>query len=247
VSSTDPETVSDAGDLVLRPAEDRDAPAAAELFTSSRLAAGALFPPAVHSAEEDRIFVAGRIGSSEVWVAERDDGLVGYLDLAGATVHSLYVAPRAQRTGVGTALLELAKARRPDGFDLWVFVTNTPARSLYRAHGLVELETTDGSGNEEGAPDLRMAWLGRDPIAYLRGRIDEVDSELADVVNRRVALTGEIQRHKEVPGHAGRDESREGEIADRLAGRAPVLTPQQWQRLVHEVISVSLDAVQQKR
>ena len=33
------------------------------------------------------------------------------------------------------------------------------------------------------------AWPGSDPLAYLRGRIDAVDDELASLVARRVALT----------------------------------------------------------
>ena len=50
-------------------------------------------------------------------------------------------------------------AEEPGGFCLWVFETNTPARGFYARHGLVELERTDGAGNEEKQPDIRMAWL----------------------------------------------------------------------------------------
>jgi hypothetical protein len=39
---------------------------------------------------------------------------------------------------------------------------------LLRARGLVELERTDGAANEEKAPDVRMAWPGRDPLAFYR-------------------------------------------------------------------------------
>jgi chorismate mutase len=171
---------------------------------------------------------------------------VGYLDLERATVHSLYVAPRAQRTGVGTALVELAKARRPGGFDLWVFVTNTPARGLYRARGLVELETTDGSDNEEHAPDVRMAWPGRDPVAYLRSRIDAVDAEIATLVGRRVALTSAVQRHKERPGHDGRDPDREQQIARRMARRTPDLEVADLARVVRTLVEVGLDVAERR-
>jgi hypothetical protein len=60
--------------------------------------------------------------------------------------------------GIGSALLDLAKALRPRGFDLWVFEVNTPARRFYERHGLVELDRTDGSGNDERAPDCRYGW-----------------------------------------------------------------------------------------
>ena len=71
--------------------------------------------------------------------------------------------PRHGGRGVGTALLDLVKAQRPAGFCLWVFETNAPARGFYARRGLVELERTDGSGNEEQAPDVRMAWPGAEP------------------------------------------------------------------------------------
>jgi hypothetical protein len=50
------------------------------------------------------------------------------------------------------------KTLRPDGFGLWVFTSNTPARAFYAGHGFVETERTDGSDNEEHAPDVRMEW-----------------------------------------------------------------------------------------
>ncbi len=68
-----------------------------------------------------------------------------------------------------------------------------------------------------------MAWLGHDPLAYLRGRIDEVDDELAVLLARRMALTAAVQDHKEVGGHAGRDPEREAEIVQRMAAHVPGL------------------------
>ena len=50
---------------------------------------------------------------------------------------------------------------------------------FYRRHGLVDLERTDGSANEERAPDIRMAWPGADPLAFYRGLIDDVDADWA--------------------------------------------------------------------
>ena len=50
---------------------------------------------------------------------------------------------------MGAALFDLVTSLRPDGFCLWVFESNTPARAFYRSRGCVELERTDGAGNEE--------------------------------------------------------------------------------------------------
>jgi chorismate mutase len=127
-----------------------------------------------------------------------------------------------------------------------VFETNLAARRFYRRHGLVELEHTDGSGNEEGAPDLRMAWPGADPVSFLRGQVDEVDAELAVLLARRAALTAAIQRFKPVAGHAGRDPGREAHIAARMAAHAPGLGEEGFRRIMHEVITVSLDAAERR-
>lgn len=230
-------------DLEIRAAGVDDAPAIAEVLVRSRRAAVPAMPEPVHPDESAPGYVRERLGAGEAWVAEAAGRAVGFALVEDAWLDMLYVRPEDAGAGVGSTLLDVVKQARPDGFALWVFESNEPARRFYRRRGLVELDRTDGSGNEERAPDLRMAWLGRDPMAYLRGQIDEVDAELAGVVARRLALTREIQRHKEVPGHAGRDQAREAEIAAGMASRAPVLEVEQWRRIVHEIITVSLDAI----
>lgn len=240
-------------DLVLRPAGPADAAGIAAVHRRSRAAAVPAMPPSVHEEREDRAFVEGRLRIAEVWVAEEvpsgsDEAVVvGYLDLEGAWLHSLYVDPPAARRGVGSALLDLAKGLRPEGFALWVFASNEPARRFYRRRGLLDLETTDGTGNEEGAPDVRMAWPGRDPLAFLRREIDAVDEELAAAVARRVALTVAIQQVKDVPGHAGRDLAREAQIAARMAAKAPGLRPEAWQALVRTLVDLGLDEAERTR
>ena len=230
--------------LHIRPADVEDAPALASVLVRSRRAAVPAMPPPVHPDDAAPAHVRLRLEEGSAWAAVVDDRVVGFALTQGAWLDMLYVLPEHSRSGIGAALLEMVKHDCPDGFALWVFESNEPARRFYRRHGLVELERTDGTANEEGRPDIRMAWPGREPMAYLRGEIDQVDADLAAVVSRRVALTRAIQDHKPVPGHAGRDEDRETEIALRMAQRAPVLTVEEWRRIVHEVISVSLDAAE---
>jgi chorismate mutase len=187
--------------------------------------------------------VAGWLaGDDEAWVAEVGGVPVGYARIIESWLDDLYVRPDHAGRGVGALLLDLVKSLRPAGFALWVFESNVPARRFYERHGLVELEHTDGSANEERAPDLRMAWPGHDPMVYLRAQVDEVDDDLAVLLARRAALTAAIQRFKAVPGHAGRDSDREAEIAARMAGRAPALGEAGLRRIMHEVIGASLDA-----
>ena len=70
----------------------------------------------------------------------------------------LFVHPDAIGTGVGHALFEHVKTRRPDGFWFWVFQQNDRARRFYEAHGAIAVEFTDGAGNEEKTPDVRYEW-----------------------------------------------------------------------------------------
>jgi chorismate mutase/GNAT superfamily N-acetyltransferase len=232
-------------DLVLRPATPEDAEQLTELYLATRRAAEPAMPPQQHAPESVLAFLSGAIADKEVWVAEGDE-IVGFLTLDDAFLDALYVGPGYQGLGVGTSLLDLAKARRPEGFALWVFASNAPARGFYHRHGLVELEHTDGSGNEERCPDLRMAWPGAHPIAFLRRQIDEVDDELALLLARRLALTSTIQDFKHQPGQQGRDPEREREIAERMAGHAPGFDAEALGRIMDVVIGESLDAYESR-
>lgn len=226
-----------ASDLTLRPAVREDLGAIVAVHVASRAAAA--MPPGVHPEHEVRAWLTERLALDEVWVAELGGAVAAYTRFTRTWLDDLYVAPDRSGQGLGSALLDLVKAQRPDGFCLWVFEMNEPARGFYAHHDLVELERTDGSGNEEKQPDIRMAWPGTDPLAFYRGLIDEVDAELGDVLNRRVALTHAVQPHKPA---ADRDPDREREIAAALALRAPLLGAERLHRIVHTIITESLDA-----
>ena len=231
-------------ELSLRIATTDDLPLVAELSVRVRAAAVPAMPPGIHSDDEVLSYVCSwDLAAKDVWVAESGGTLVAFATIDGAWLDSLYVDPVAQGTGVGSALLDLVKSLRPGGFCLWVFESNTPARGFYGRHGLVELERTDGSGNEERAPDLRLAWPGTEPLTFLRGLIDEVDEQLGEVLNRRAALTRAVQPHK--PDPSSRDLVREHAIAQALAARAPFLGSARIERIVHTIITESLDAARE--
>jgi GNAT superfamily N-acetyltransferase len=187
-------TLTEGLDLALRRAEPADSSAVAGLYTAARVAAVPMMPPAMHTAEEDRAWFAAQMARPdlELWVAERDGELLGYAMLTPVWLDHLFIRPDATGGGVGSVLLDLVKSLRPDGFSLWVFESNSGARRFYARHGLVELERTDGSGNEERAPDVRMAWPGSDPERFLRRLLEEVDDEIAGLTARRTALAGAL-------------------------------------------------------
>jgi GNAT superfamily N-acetyltransferase len=144
----------------IRRAAAAEAEVAADLYLASREAAGALIPPSVHDADDTRRWTRDDLfPRAEVWFAVEADVPIGLLTLEGDDwLEQLYVLPRAHRRGVGSALIDHAKLRRPNGLQLWAFQSNEPARRFYEAHGFVVAELTDGAGNEERAPDVRYEW-----------------------------------------------------------------------------------------
>ncbi|MEV0901848.1 GNAT family N-acetyltransferase [Actinoplanes sp. NPDC049802] len=137
-----------------------DAPAVADVLIRSRRAAAGAIPPAVHSDAEVRDWVgAVVVPEREVWLTEDSDGRpLAVLVLDGDWIDQLYVDPPVTGRGLGSQLVDLAKTRRPAGLRLWTFASNAGARRFYARHGFTEAETTDGSGNEEKAPDIRLVW-----------------------------------------------------------------------------------------
>ena len=236
-------------DLTVRPATTEDADALATLYLASREAAYPAIPPSVHPPDDVRRWWRSRLEAAagdavEVWLAQRDEELVGLLLLERDWLHSLYVAPGLTGQGVGAVLLDVAKAARPAGLGLWVFEANEGARRFYRRHGFAEVRRTDGSDNEEHAPDVEMAWPDPGSIDELRRRVDTVDDRLAGLLGERARLTARIQGLKEVPGHAGRDLRREAQIVDRMSGLAPELGHEGLARIMDAVITESLDAAE---
>jgi GNAT superfamily N-acetyltransferase len=111
------------------------------------------FLPTLHTHEEHLGFFAERVRDDEVYILGR-----GFAILHDDWLGHLYVHPDEIGTGVGHALFEYVKTRRPDGFQFWVFQRNERARRFYETHGAVAVEFTDGSGNEEQTPDVRYRW-----------------------------------------------------------------------------------------
>ena len=106
------------------------------------------------------------LDEQEAWLAVADDGtLLGLMVLDGDWVEQLYMDPARTGRGLGTRFVELAKQRKPGGLQLWTFVSNVRAQWFYERHGFTVEERTDGSGNEEKAPDLRYVWRPSAPEA----------------------------------------------------------------------------------
>jgi GNAT superfamily N-acetyltransferase len=146
----------------IRRATSSDAPGVTGLYLRARRAgtAAGTIPPLAHDDDDVMGWVAEcLIPRLECWLAESVSGaLVGMLALDAGWIRQLYVDPDLTRAGIGAELLAVAKRERPDGLRLWTFVSNGDAQRFYLRHGFREVERTDGSGNEEGAPAIQYAW-----------------------------------------------------------------------------------------
>ena len=74
----------------------------------------------------------------DLHIAIRDERVVGMLALRhrDATLDQIFVAPGEQGSGVGKALLEVAKRLMPTGFTLRMAASNERARRFYEEQGL---------------------------------------------------------------------------------------------------------------
>lgn len=113
--------------------------------------------PVLHTREEDEGFVAGLLVSHAVRVARGGAVPLGFLARQGGRVQALHVAAEARGWGIGRELLDEVKAVEAV-VDLWAFQANARALAFYLREGFQEAERTDGSGTEEGLPDVRLIW-----------------------------------------------------------------------------------------
>jgi GNAT superfamily N-acetyltransferase len=112
--------------------------------------------PRLRSRAEDRSFVADLIHSKGVLVARDDAEPVGFLFERDCHIGALYIARRARGHHLGKHLVDRIK-EACNAIDLWTFEANEDARRFYEREGFRVVERTRGD-NDEGLPDLRMAW-----------------------------------------------------------------------------------------
>lgn len=144
----------------LRRATPEDATVIAAIHLAARRAAMPYLPH-VHTDAETRMWVAQvMLPQQEVWVAVVQGEVAGFAALYDGWLEHLYVHPAHQSAGLGSALLDVARQRFPDGLRLYAFQRNERARRFYEQRGFVAEAFSDGADNEEGEPDVRYRWPG---------------------------------------------------------------------------------------
>lgn len=116
------------------------------------------YPNDLHTPAEDRAYYADQVfGHGPIWGAWEGDRLVGHMAMSPGWIDHLYVDAGRQGQGVGRALVKRGQEEAA-ALQLWTFQSNARARRFYAANGFAEVEWTEGEGNEEGMPDVRMEW-----------------------------------------------------------------------------------------
>jgi GNAT superfamily N-acetyltransferase len=139
----------------LRMARDLDAGAVGAIL--SEFVDTSEWMPRIHTRAEDIAHAARMIDLGRVHVAEQGGTVVGFCARNGDDLDALYVAADKRGQGVGAALLRDAQSA-VDRLELWTFQANEGAQRFYLRHGFVEVQRTDGSGNDERLPDIQYEW-----------------------------------------------------------------------------------------
>lgn len=94
--------------------------------------------------------------AAELWVLCDDDGVpAGFMGVAGSEIESLFLAPEAQRQGLGRRLVDHAR-RNGQALSVSVNEQNAGAVAFYRACGFVTVGRSELDGNGRPYPLLHM-------------------------------------------------------------------------------------------
>ena len=142
-----------------------DADATATMYLASRRATlPGLRDP--HTEAETRAWMRDTVfARHSVRLAEADGIIVGFAARDGAMLSQLYVKPGWTGRRIGATLLAavLAEAASITSvLRVYTFARNAGARRFYERHGFVAVAFGDGTGNEEGEPDVRYERATRD-------------------------------------------------------------------------------------
>ncbi len=101
---------------------------------------------------------AESIGKAEVYVAENEDGITGFVGLDGDNIEGIFVEADCRSQGVGTALIDFVKQRHSK-LTLCVYEKNQRAAELYKREGFVPIRKKPDIST--GETEILMKWEAR--------------------------------------------------------------------------------------
>jgi ribosomal protein S18 acetylase RimI-like enzyme len=133
------------------------------------------------TADNLRHFLDVVCGQNEVWLAVDDDNILGFFVLSRSQVNHFFVDSLARRRGIGTALLERAKALSPAGISILAGERNEATRAFYMRRGFREARLVTNSLLGSGA-EMEFTWNPRDDGA-------DPPRQVPDNLRRRGTIT----------------------------------------------------------
>lgn len=141
-----------------RPATAEDAAEVAQVYLASHKKYVSCAPLAHTDIEVRRWIKTFLIPTGGVEVAILQGEILGMCatshDGKYGWINQLYLRPDSVGSGIGAVMLERALTKLDRPVRLYTFQENEGARRFYERHGFKAIEFGDGSGNEEGAPDV---------------------------------------------------------------------------------------------
>jgi len=114
--------------------------------------------PILHTTSEDLGYIKNIVFKEcSIYVWEESKEVLGFIAFTSDWIEHLYLLPKAQSKGIGTALLNEAKIHA-NSYKLWVFKKNKNAARFYEKNRFQKIKETDGLENEEKEPDILYGW-----------------------------------------------------------------------------------------
>lgn len=140
---------------MIRKFETQDLGTVMQIWLHGNLDAHAFIPASFWTGHFE--IVRNMLPQAELYVHESEDTrqIDGFIDLTGNHIEGIFVAKAARSKGVGKALLEYAKSRKPS-LTVSVYQKNQRALAFYRRKQfVVQSEGIDEDTNEA---DIQMLW-----------------------------------------------------------------------------------------
>lgn len=119
--------------LTIRPYQDTDVAAVLASWEKASSVAHPFLSEAF--LEQERYNIPNvYLPNAETWVAEHEEGVVGFLALIGGEVGAIFVQPEDHGKGIGKALMDKARSLRGD-LEVEVFAANNIGRRFYQRYG----------------------------------------------------------------------------------------------------------------
>jgi len=111
-----------------------------------------------HTLADARAFFRNKLlPACDIWVATQSGQMLGVLAFEAPWIRHFAIFPGHQRQGIGTALLQKARASSPAEIRLYTFQRNDKARAFYEKHGFSAV-AFGVSPAPELEPDVLYHW-----------------------------------------------------------------------------------------